>query len=93
LRWSEVIAQGINPSIIRLASTRSVMPSTLVAPTRSLAKRPGLWSVLSALLIEPGRVMSPDEFARHAWGVGYHAVRHATMTPSPPRPVSDREEV
>jgi DNA-binding winged helix-turn-helix (wHTH) protein/tetratricopeptide (TPR) repeat protein len=44
--------------------------------THSLARRPGLWSVLSALLTEPGRVMSPDELARHAWGVGYHAVRH-----------------
>jgi DNA-binding response OmpR family regulator len=43
---------------------------------RSLARRPGLWSVLSALMIEPGYVCSPDELARHAWGVDYHAVRH-----------------
>jgi hypothetical protein len=28
------------------------------------------------LRVEPGRVMSPDELAQHAWGVGYHAVRH-----------------
>lgn len=43
---------------------------------RSLARRPGLWSVLLALLANPGRVTSPDELARHAWGVSYHAVRH-----------------
>ena len=43
---------------------------------RALASRAGLWSVLSALLPEPGRVVSPDELARRAWGVGYHAVRH-----------------
>jgi DNA-binding winged helix-turn-helix (wHTH) protein len=42
----------------------------------SLAKRSGLWAVFAALLTEPGRVMSPDELAHHAWGVGYHAVRH-----------------
>jgi len=42
----------------------------------SLAKRSGLWAVFAALLTEPDRVMSPDELAHHAWGVGYHAVRH-----------------
>jgi RecA/RadA recombinase len=42
----------------------------------SFARRTGLWSVLSALLVEPGQVVSPDQLARHAWGVGYHAVRH-----------------
>jgi DNA-binding winged helix-turn-helix (wHTH) protein len=42
----------------------------------SLAKRSGLWAVFAALITEPGRVMSPDELAHHAWGVGYHAVRH-----------------
>jgi len=44
--------------------------------THSLTRRSGLWSVLSALLTEPGHVVSPDELAQHAWGVGYHAVRH-----------------
>jgi len=42
----------------------------------SFATRNGLWSVLSALLVEPGRVMSPDDLAQHAWGVPYHAIRH-----------------
>jgi RecA/RadA recombinase len=42
----------------------------------SFARRTGLWSVLSALLTEPGQVVSPDQLARRAWGVGYHAVRH-----------------
>jgi DNA-binding response OmpR family regulator len=32
--------------------------------------------MLSALASEPGRVFSPDELARHAWGVRYHAIRH-----------------
>ena len=32
--------------------------------------------MLLALLTNPGRVTSPDELARHAWGVSYHAVRH-----------------
>lgn len=43
---------------------------------RSLANRPSLWSVLSALLAEPGRVVSPDAVAQSAWGVKYHAIRH-----------------
>ncbi|HSS00075.1 MAG TPA: winged helix-turn-helix domain-containing protein, partial [Kofleriaceae bacterium] len=43
---------------------------------QSLAKRPGLWSVLWVLAMEPGRVYSPDDLAQHAWGVSYHAVRH-----------------
>lgn len=43
---------------------------------RSFAKRGGLWSMLAALLAEPGRVMTPDELARRAWDVAYHAVRH-----------------
>jgi RecA/RadA recombinase len=41
------------------------------ATTLSLASRPGLRSVLSALLTSPGLVISPDAIARHAWGVGY----------------------
>jgi hypothetical protein len=43
---------------------------------RSFARRDGLWSMLTALLTEPGRVMSPDDLARRAWDVAYHAVRH-----------------
>jgi tetratricopeptide (TPR) repeat protein len=42
----------------------------------SFASRPGLWSVLSALLTEPGHVVSPDEVARRAWGVSYHPIHH-----------------
>jgi DNA-binding response OmpR family regulator len=44
--------------------------------TRSLAKRPGLWSLMSVLLTEPGRVRTADELAQHAWGIEYDAVRH-----------------
>lgn len=41
-----------------------------------LANRRGLWSVLTALLAHPGQAVSPDDIARRAWGVDYHAVRH-----------------
>lgn len=41
----------------------------------SFANRPGLWAVLAALLIEPGRVVLPDELAQRAWGAPYHVIR------------------
>jgi DNA-binding response OmpR family regulator len=42
----------------------------------ALAEAEALWSVLTALLAHPGQAVSPDDIARRAWGVDYHAVRH-----------------
>jgi DNA-binding response OmpR family regulator len=58
----------------------------------SFARRTGLWSVLSALLTEPGQVVSPDQLARRAWGVGYHAVRHRVAAERVAQPLDAHHE-
>lgn len=67
LAWFAPAALGID------VRRRTVYLEGVAQP---LANRRGLWSVLTALLAHPGQAVSPDDIARRAWGVDYHAVRH-----------------